>query len=181
MIARIWMKGMTYPGHTQLLLLQRDVSVNTCFQLPVEPTFGRCPYFILQTFEECTAAANSLSQIPTPPFIFLTWDIAFSWSHEVRSKKHQADVTTKTRYRHVWLAGPSRHGRVLAAVLRQVAVRSGSAKLLEVRFFGMAVTVESLHHGWDFLWRSMVEMNETWRHLHQIHQSNPWIFYQTHG
>ena len=83
------MKGMTYPGHTKLLLPQRDVSVNTCFQLPVEPTFGRCPYFILQTSEECTAAANSLSQIPTPPPHFFSLEI-YSFFLVTRSPKQEA-------------------------------------------------------------------------------------------
>lgn len=143
MIARIWMAGMTYPGHTKLLL-QRDVSVknvSSCqLNLPSEDVCSNHP-----NFRGVRRSRQFIESNPHPFSSFSTWHIVFSWSHEVRSKKHQADVTKTRATDMVWLVGPSRHGRVLAAVLRQVAVGSGSAKLLEVRFFGNGAAVESLH------------------------------------
>ena len=86
--------------------------------------------------------------------------IAFSWSHEVRSKTHQADVTTKTRNRHVWLVwtfapwkSPCSSSAPSGSWIRKRKTSWGPI------FWEWPVTVESLHHWLRFSkWRSMVEI-----------------------
>ncbi len=78
-----------------------------------------------------------------------------------------------------------RHGRVLAAILCQVAVGSGSGTLFEVRlFFGNGVAVESLHHlRFSLKIHSETEWTmTTYSLIHHTNQPVQWILsIKTHG